>query len=802
VDRDLRLDGTLRAEAVVGGTVKAPQIPTFQLHVAGPALTLDASGSVSADRKVQATATGSGDLARLADFAVGAKFVEKLPPVRGRLTFDAEAAGSTDEVALPRFSATLRDGPADVDVQGVLTAVGRLTGTVSVDAALAELTRFAKDGGWIDREVRPEGRLSLRATLGGTRNRVHVPSAELRLTGPLELSAQGSMDAAEIVKGTAEFRGRLQPLVDLATQWTGGTARRLEGSVQGSVSAEGPRDGLLVTLPRFVVEADGATLDVSGMRDAKGAITSKATVRGPIAGLLEVVHAFDVAKDFEATGSVDATLDARMQGRRATGSASAAAIDLVVTKPKIGTGGPFREPRAALTLSNFTYDLDARRLDPVRLLVQLEGAKLESTLEFAETAAAAGAAPSRIVRANGSLVVEETFVRNHPELFSDVRFERVEGPFRFAGDVSQGRAAAAGWTGGAELTVAKLVAPHVSVDRAKAVAKIEGGAVVLDPVDGTLNGGPVSGTARIGLVGEQPEHRLDLKGRDVALGADLAPLVARASPIFALGEHGKTGGNASVDLHLTGRGLDSETLQRTLAGSGTVGFRDAFIESKDVVGMLLSLVGSSGRLELAPVDVPFDVRDGRVKTGDVAMDAVGLLLRLGGEVGLDGKLDYALRLKPKTGNSVFSRYATLLDPEGFLPLRLEGRVGKPKLRAPDVKDVLKGKLDELLGGVLGDKTDPKKDDGAAPPADDGSQPKDGGAKKRRKRDGREPADEPPPPPAPTKKDDVPPPPPPRNANPTPPGGDVPPPARKDDPPPPPPPSGQDDPPPPPPPSGR
>jgi hypothetical protein len=699
--KDASLGGTLRADATVGGTAAAPVVPGFSLAVECAALKVGASGSLAADKSLKASAKGECDLARIAEFAQAAGFAEKVPPAKGRLVFDAEAAGTTAAPTVPRFTVTLRDGPATADVKGSIADTGRLEATANVAADLAALADFAHAAGYLERPMTPKGRATLDLQLAGTRQRVYIPSVKFDLSGPVGLKFAGSMDASDVVQGRADLAGDLQPLLDLAAQWSGGAARRLDGKLQGAFLVDGPKDKLVVTVPRVAVTAGGGAFELAASRDAQGDAAATMSLRGPLQDLLNVAHAFDAAKNLQGTGTLDASVELKLTGRRATGSATGGIANLVLTEPKFGEAGPFREPRAALLVSGISYDLDAGRLEPLRALLQCEGLKLEATTAMRETPAADGGAPSRAVSAEGTFTVEETFVRNHPELFTSFRVARVEAPFKFDGDVSRGLAGAAGWTGGADLKVTGLVAPHLTMDTARATAKIEGGAVVIDPIEGTANGGPVTGKARLGLVGDAPEHQFDLTGKDVALSGDLAPLIARVSPLFAVGEHGRTGGKANMDVHLSAKGLDAETMKRTLTGKGTLGLAGAFVESSDWIGLLLSIAGSSGRLDLDPVDVPFEVKDGRVRTGNVDMEGVGLLLRMGGEVALDGKLDYGLRLRPLRPGGSFEKYASLVDKEGFLPLRLEGNVTSPKLRAPEVKDILKGKIEDLIGGALG-----------------------------------------------------------------------------------------------------
>jgi hypothetical protein len=314
-----------------------------------------------------------------------------------------------------------------------------------------------------------------------------------------------------------------------------------------------------------------------------------------------------------------------------------------------------------------------------------------------------------------------------------------------------------------------VTAPHVSVATAKLPGKIAGGFVTVDPIEAVLNGGPVTGRATIGLVGDAPEHHLVLAGKDVALDEDLAPLVAHANPLFAIGEQGKTGGKASLDLDVTAKGFGAAKIKRTLTGQGNLGLSDAFVQSTNWIGELLEMAGQGSRFSIPKISMPFTVKDSKVVTSELPMEGGGMSLRIGGNAGLDGALDYLLRVKSTGGGGSLSKLAAKLDKDGYLPLRLTGTIAKPKLKLPDVKDALLDGLGGLLGG--------KKDEPASPP----EQPPKGKGKKKK------PADTPPPS-DPPKSGDPPPPPPP---------SDTPP--KKEDPPPPPPPGEKEDPPPPPPP---
>jgi hypothetical protein len=277
----------------------------------------------------------------------------------------------------------------------------------------------------------------------------------------------------------------------------------------------------------------------------------------------------------------------------------------------------------------------------------------------------------------------------------------------------------------------------VTVETATLPGKIADGVLTIDPVTAAVNGGSATGSATIGLAGETPAHRLVLQGKDVGIDADLAPLLAHASPLFAIGEAGKTGGRTSADADLAATGLDAASLKKSMTGGGTVRLTDAYVESSRAwVGELMKFLGSSERLTIPSVTIPFKVHDSMVDTGEVPIEGAGLSMKLAGHAGLDGRLDYLMRVKTAGGGGVLAKFPSLLDKEGFLPLKLGGTISSPKLNLPDWQDAAKGALEDLLNGR-------KKKDEPPPPK----------PPKKKKADGGEES------PPPAKDDDTPPPPP-------------------------------------------
>ena len=53
----------------------------------------------------------------------------------------------------------------------------------------------------------------------------------------------------------------------------------------------------------------------------------------------------------------------------------------------------------------------------------------------------------------------------------------------------------------------------------------------------------------------------------------------------------------------------------------------------------------------------------------------------------------------------WSRYAAVLDPDGYLPLRLTGAVSSPSVGMPKAEDLIQGAVGGALNNLLGGKKD-------------------------------------------------------------------------------------------------
>ncbi len=711
------LRGTFSFAAAVDGPPDALAVEIEELELRGD-LALSATGRMRADGRIEADATLDGRIPDAVALARGLGFVEGDVPLDGRIRGALRVAGSRTRPEIPSASLRIDDGPLDVNVTGAISEMGTVTATVEATAAVDALLAVAHAQGALARVHAPGGEVRLAAVIAGTREKPEMPTASVVVTGPLTARADGSLDAEGFAHVRLDFSGALEPLAALLAAVTDGDATPLAGAYEGALAVDGPLDRLQIQITRLLARSEGLTVDVGGTLRAGGAAQGSIAVRGPLEGAFAIAHSFGLLPEVSATGSIDAVLDATTTGdagdRTFGGSLTGSVRDLVMLRADTPDAA-WREERVSFSVPSFEHGFGAApegtRQRPLTLTLDTAGgvklqarvlgggggqpldlsADLSGPVQPLLDAAAVltgGGAGTRIA---GSIATEE--------------------PLLFRGDVTAGREFADGWTGGVVLVLTDVVAPYAAISSGTIHATIAGGLVRLDPIDLTINGGRATGNATIGLVGEKPGHTLSLHAKDVRIDTDLAPLLARASPLLAVGDAGDTGGTVGIDAELTAKGLDGDRLRRTVSGEGVMHLDGVYAESRNWIGKLLDMAGAGSRLEVASADVPFTVKRGRVTTEPLDVVGSGMDLRLGGEVGLDGTIDYAFDIRPNGGRAEFARFAEFLDDDGYLPLRLEGDLASPDLKLPSVSDALKGGLGGLLDKVL-HRGDDETDDGS------------------------------------------------------------------------------------------
>lgn len=705
-ERLAALKGTFSFAATASGPKDALAAELKSLRLDGD-LAVAAAGKLRPDGRISGDATVDGRIPDAVALARGLGFVEGDIPLDGRIHASVQVAGTRERFEVPKAVLRIDDGPLDVHVAGAVSDLGTVEGSVEALLQIDALLRVAHAQGFLAREHASGGTIRLLAAVAGTRDKPEVPSASVTVSGPLSARADGSYDADGAAHLRADFAGDLGPLLALAAAARGEDVQSVSGAYEGAVAMDGPPGEAQVHVTKLLVRSEGLTVDATAALRPSGDAETAATIRGPLEGAFALAHGFGQLAEVSGTGNVDVTVDARTRGEAAdrvlTASVAGTLADVVLLRAETPDARfaeqrlTFAVPQVEVPLGDaakaaprkpITFRLetasglraDARVLggtegEPVDLDAGLKG-PVQPLLDLSAVFSGGGAG----IEVGGSIETKERLV--------------------FRGDVSAGREHADTWTGGCLLAVKDIVAPYTSIPTGTVRLKIAGGQALLDPIDIALNGGTAQGTATLGLVGEKPEHALRLTAKDVRIDADLAPLLSRAAPLLAVGDAGDAGGVTGLEVELSAKGLDADRLKRSVTGQGTMHMKDVFAESRNWIAQLLEVAGAGARLEVPSADVPFTVQRGQVVTERFDLSGSALDLRLGGQVGLDGSIDYALGLKPKRDSDVFAKYAKLLDADGYLPLRLEGDLASPSLKLPSLTDTIKSGLGGLLEDTL------------------------------------------------------------------------------------------------------
>jgi hypothetical protein len=703
--------GTFSFAASADGPADAVAAELESLRIDGD-LAVTAAGSRRPDGRLDGTATVSGSIPDAVALARGLGLVEGEIPLEGRIHADVAVAGPLERLEIPKATLRVDEGPLSIDAAGSVSELGTLEGTLEASADIDALLSVAHAQGFLAREHVAGGAVRVSAVLAGTREAPEVLSASLTMDGPLALRADGTLGTDGDAHVRADVRGTLERLAGLLAAVQDTDTQPVAGSYEGALSLDGPWDDPQLRLQRLLVRSEGLTVDAGGSLRPGGTADLSASVRGPMEGAFAICHSLGLVPEISGSGTVDVSLDARVSGgdddRVVTGSLSGALRDIALLRAD-APDVVFTEERLALSVPAFRHALGPARDGVPQRPIEAE-LSTGSGVRLTARVSGGGEGGPLDVHANASgpiqplLDASAVFTGAGAGLEIGGSFATQE-PLVFVGDVGAGREHAATWTGGTVLALTDVVAPHVAISSGTIHAKISKGLVHLEPVDLKVNGGTAQATGVLGLAGEKPEHRLELHATGIRIDTDLAPLLARATPILAVGDAGDAGGKAGIDVELTAKGLDADRLKKTISGDGVLHLEGVYAESRNWIGKLMDLAGAGSRLEVLSADVPFTVKRGKVTTEPLDMAGSGMALRLGGTVGLDGSIDYAFGVKPSDASSSFGKYAKLLDDDGFLPLRLEGDLASPDLKLPSLGDAIKGGLGDLLDDVLGKDDD-------------------------------------------------------------------------------------------------
>ena len=709
---DERLDalkGKFAFDATANGPSESIAAELRSLRIDGD-LQVAASGRMRGDGRIEGTATLDGRIPDAIALARGLGLLEGDVPLAGRIHGGVRIAGSRQRPEVPSATLTIDEGPVQLELSGSISELGTLEATVTSTAQLDALLEIAHARGFLARPHSTGGQLLISAVVAGTREKPELPTLKLSVDGPLSIRADGSLDADGAAHVRSRISGALEPLAALLAAVQDDELQPVSGTYEGDISLDGPMDAPQIRVSQLLVRSQGVTMDANAAVRPGGATEAALALRGPLEGVFALAHSFGQLADVSGTGALDVAMDIKLSGsddeRMARGSLTGTVHDLAMLRADV-PDFVWHEERLRFAVPSFKQPLGAPREGTAQRPIAFE---LDSASGVWLRAQASGGTEGRPVELRAELKgplqplidASAVFTGGGAGLKVAGSIATAE-PLTFMGDISSGRDGAAGWSGGSVIRLTDVVAPHVSIPRGTITAKIGGGALHLEPIDVAINGGTATGRATIGLVGEKPEHSMTLNAKEVRIDAELAPLLSRAMPILAVGDAGDAGGKAGIDVDLTAKGLDGDKLRNTVSGKGVMTLDGVFAESRNWIGQLLELVGGGARLEVPRANVPFTVTRGKITTENLDVIGTGMDLRLGGDVGLDGTIDYTFLVKPKQGGSLLDRYAKLVDAGGYLPLRLKGDISSPDLKLPSVTDSVKSGLGGLLEDALNKK---------------------------------------------------------------------------------------------------
>ena len=127
-------------------------------------------------------------------------------------------------------------------------------------------------------------------------------------------------------------------------------------------------------------------------------------------------------------------------------------------------------------------------------------------------------------------------------------------------------------------------------------------------------------------------------------------------------------GVLDAKLEFRGIGTTYATLAQSLSGGGSIGFRDVELQGSLLLPLLslrIDQLLTDRSYRFSDLNIQFGVKDGRVRARPFELRGEPFGIKLEGEAGLDGSLDFLVQ-------------PALLP----VPLRVKGTLDKPKVR-PD-----------------------------------------------------------------------------------------------------------------------
>lgn len=230
--------------------------------------------------------------------------------------------------------------------------------------------------------------------------------------------------------------------------------------------------------------------------------------------------------------------------------------------------------------------------------------------------------------------------------------------------------------------VAKLTTTDINIG-----IKSRGGVLTISPMTAKLYQGTFNG----GVTIDARESTPQIKVKSSLSGIQIGPL------LLDIGEKEMLTGLGQVELDVSMRGLDSESIKKTLNGNISFQFKDGAYKGLDVAGTICSVsdklgsllgggageLGKAGETRFSAMGGSASITNGLVKSDD--LDIKSPLIRVNGVGGVDlpaDSIDYLIKaelIEACEGQGAAESNQLVGVP---LPIRARGSLGEPKF-SPD-----------------------------------------------------------------------------------------------------------------------
>ncbi|SCZ64859.1 AsmA family protein [Thiohalomonas denitrificans] len=242
--------------------------------------------------------------------------------------------------------------------------------------------------------------------------------------------------------------------------------------------------------------------------------------------------------------------------------------------------------------------------------------------------------------------------------------------------------------------VGQLQAANLRSDDIRVTMRAEKGLFRAHPASARLYGGTYQGNVVFDVREEVPRLGMDERLDGVQAGPLLEDMMGEAHVT----------GTASVSAKLSARGLEQESVRRTLNGNAAFEFRDGTVKGINIAHLIrTALAKYQGRpapeeeaqeTDFALLQGTFNIKDGLVSNQD--LNAKSPLLRIDGQGTanlVSEELDYRVRTAI-VGSLEGQKGKELEELKGVtIPLRITGTFQDPKFRV-DVESVLKERVEK------------------------------------------------------------------------------------------------------------